>query len=108
VLALGGRTGGSSDSRRSRDFTKPLREGHAAQLERYGTLCKKLDQEPADVAMAWLLSRPAVTAPIIGPRTVEQLTSGLRALELKLDDETKAELDAIFPGYKMAPEDYAW
>ena len=108
VLALGGRTGGTSDSRRSRDFTKPLREGHAAQLERYGTLCKKLDQEPADVAMAWLLSRPAVTAPIIGPRTVEQLTSGLRALELKLDDETKAELDAIFPGYKTAPEDYAW
>jgi aryl-alcohol dehydrogenase-like predicted oxidoreductase len=108
VLALGGRTGGSSDSRRNRDFTKPLREQHAAALERYGSFCQKLGEEPADVAMAWLLTRPAVCSPIIGPRTIEQLTTSLRALELELDAASLAELDSIFPGHKPAPEDYAW
>jgi aryl-alcohol dehydrogenase-like predicted oxidoreductase len=108
VLALGGRTGGAAETRRNRDLTKPLREEHAAALERYGALCQKLGEEPADVAMAWLLTRPAVCSPIIGPRTLEQLTTSLRALELELDAATLAELDSIFPGHKTAPEDYAW
>jgi aryl-alcohol dehydrogenase-like predicted oxidoreductase len=108
VLALSGRTGGTSDSRRNRDFTKPLRDKHAAKLERYGEFCRKLGEEPADVAMAWLLTRPAVCSPIIGPRTIEQLTTSLRALELTLDKATLDELDVLFPGHKTAPEDYAW
>jgi aryl-alcohol dehydrogenase-like predicted oxidoreductase len=108
VLALGGRTGGATESRRNRELTKPLRENNAAALERYGALCSKLGEEPADVAMAWLLTRPAVCSPIIGPRTIEQLTTSLRALELELDEATLAELDSIFPGHKTAPEDYAW
>jgi len=108
VLALKGRTGGSTDSRRNRDFTKPLRDKHAEALERYGAFCAKLGKEPADVAIAWLLTRPAVSATIIGPRTIEQLTTSLGALELELDEASLAELDSIFPGHKTAPEDYAW
>jgi aryl-alcohol dehydrogenase-like predicted oxidoreductase len=78
------------------------------QLERYEDLCAELGHEPATVALAWLLSRPAVTAPIIGPRTVEQLVSALEAVDVTLDEKTLALLDDIFPGYKTAPEDYAW
>jgi aryl-alcohol dehydrogenase-like predicted oxidoreductase len=50
-----------------------------------------------------------ITGPIIGPHTREQLDGGLRALEIKLDAEQLAKLDAIFPGPgKPAPEAYAW
>ena len=61
-----------------------------------------------DVALGWLLHQPAVTGPIVGPRTTEQLESAVRAVDVKLDDKALARLDEIFPGYKPAPEDYAW
>ncbi len=78
------------------------------RLERYENLCAQIGEQPATVALAWLLTRPAVTAPIIGPRTPDQFTGALRAVELKLDDKTLEELDDIFPPYKTAPEEYAW
>jgi aryl-alcohol dehydrogenase-like predicted oxidoreductase len=81
---------------------------HRPQIEAYEAFCAELGQEPGDVALAWLLHRPGVTAPIIGPRTQAQLDAALRALELKLDDGAMAKLDEIFPGHKTAPEDYAW
>jgi aryl-alcohol dehydrogenase-like predicted oxidoreductase len=50
-----------------------------------------------------------VTAPIIGPRTLDQLNGSLRALEITLNDEALARLDAIWPGPGgPAPEAYAW
>jgi aryl-alcohol dehydrogenase-like predicted oxidoreductase len=78
------------------------------QIEKYENLCAELSHEPGEVALAWLLHQPAVTAPIIGPRTAGQLDSAERAVELKLDTETLKKLDEIFPGHKTAPEDYAW
>ncbi|MDQ1710246.1 MAG: hypothetical protein QOG49_1631 [Frankiaceae bacterium] len=95
---------------------KRRREGRAADgleenreaIDAYETFCDELGEEPADVGIAWLLSRPGVTAPIIGPRTIEQLDGSLRALEITLDDKALATLDDIFPGYKTSPEDYAW
>ncbi|MFO7179032.1 MAG: aldo/keto reductase [Pseudomonadota bacterium] len=108
VLALSGRLGGATQSRRTGEFTRAARELHAERLERYGALCRELGEEPADVAIAWLLTRPAVCSPIIGPRTLEQLTTSLRALEIKLSPETLSALDSIFPGMKTAPEEYAW
>jgi aryl-alcohol dehydrogenase-like predicted oxidoreductase len=83
-------------------------EANRAKLEPYEALCKDLGEKPADVALAWLLSNPVVTAPIIGPRTAEQLDGSLRALEIALDDETRKRLNEIFPGHRTAPEDYAW
>jgi aryl-alcohol dehydrogenase-like predicted oxidoreductase len=77
-------------------------------IEAYENFCEELGEEPADVGIAWLLSRPGVTAPIIGPRTIEQLDGSLRALEITLDDKALVTLDEIFPGYKTSPEDYAW
>ena len=78
------------------------------QLERYETYCAEIGHEPGDVALAWLLHQPAVTAPIIGPRTQNQLDAAMRALDLKLDAAALQKLDEIFPGHKTAPEDYAW
>lgn len=78
------------------------------QLEKYERLCDSLGQEPGTVALAWLLAQPAITAPIIGPRTQEQLDAALDALSLALDADTLAALDDIFPGYRTAPEHYAW
>jgi aryl-alcohol dehydrogenase-like predicted oxidoreductase len=60
------------------------------------------------VALAWLLHQPAVTAPIVGPRTQDQLDAALRALDVALDAEALKRLDDIFPGHRTAPEDYAW
>jgi aryl-alcohol dehydrogenase-like predicted oxidoreductase len=61
------------------------------------------------VALAWLLHNPVVTAPIVGPRTLNQLEGNLRALEIKLSDEVLKRLDEIWPGPGGdAPEAYAW
>jgi aryl-alcohol dehydrogenase-like predicted oxidoreductase len=78
------------------------------QLERYEAFCEKLGEPPAVVALAWLLSRPQVAGPIVGPRTVAQLEGALRAVDVELDDSALAELDEIFPGHLTAPEDYAF
>jgi len=79
------------------------------QLEAWEGLCEELGEEPADVALAWLLQQQAVTAPIIGPRTQEQFQGSLRALEITLDQEALDRLDSIFPGPGgSAPEAYAW
>ena len=77
-------------------------------LEAYEAFCAELGHEPGDVGLAWLLHQSAVTAPIIGPRTLDQLTTSLRALSVTLDQAALTRLDEIFPGFKTAPEDYAW
>jgi aryl-alcohol dehydrogenase-like predicted oxidoreductase len=83
-------------------------EKHRGKLEPWEALCKELGERPADVALAWLLHNKVVTAPIIGPRTNAQLDESLRALEIQLAEETLTRLDEIFPGWKPAPEGYAW
>ena len=95
-------------SRRTSGRAKQALEKHREAIGAYEDLCAELGEEPADVALAWLLTRPAVTGPIIGPRTMEQLDGALRALELTLDEKILARLDEIFPGYKPAPMHYAW
>ena len=79
------------------------------QLVRYEAFCNELGEAPADVALAWLLAQPAVTAPIIGPRSLMQLQGNLRGLEITLDAEQLAALDEIWPGPGgPAPEAWAW
>ncbi len=109
----GGLLGGSlrrvTEGRRAGDRLRGSVEKHRARLEAYEGLCRELGEEPADVALAWLLHNPAVTAPIIGPRTMEQLTRSLRALDVTLSADVLARLDAIWPGPGgEAPEAYAW
>jgi aryl-alcohol dehydrogenase-like predicted oxidoreductase len=83
-------------------------EKHRDKIEQYEKFCDDLGEDPAHVGLAWLLAQPAVTAPIIGPRTMEQLDGTMRTLEIKLDEQALARLDEIFPGHRTAPEDYAW
>lgn len=79
-----------------------------AQIQSYEDLLDKHGLEPGEVALAWLLTRPGVTGPIVGPRTAEQLESALRAVELKLSEELLTGLDEIFPGPGPSPEAFAW
>lgn len=84
-------------------------ERHRSQLEQFASLAKELGEHQDTVALAWLLANPAVTAPIIGPRTLEQFEDSLRVVELKLTEDVLSKLDEIFPGPgKPAPEAYAW
>jgi aryl-alcohol dehydrogenase-like predicted oxidoreductase len=108
-----GLLGGSVDqSKAGRRAEKDMRDDYkkyAAQLDKYEKFCKKKGDKPADVALAWLLTNPVVTAPIIGPRTMEQLTGGLRALKIKFGKSELEELDKIWPGPGgEAPEAFAW
>jgi aryl-alcohol dehydrogenase-like predicted oxidoreductase len=113
----GGRLAGSvmpsadGNSRRAKMQTGA--EGKAAalagKLAAYSALCRALGESEPDVAIAWLLANPGVTAVVIGPRTVEQLRSTLHALDIALDKDTLAKLDEIFPGPGgAAPAAYAW
>jgi len=94
--------------RRSNPQATAALEKHRSQIEQYESLADELGEQPGDVALAWLLHQPAVTAPIVGPRTKEQFDSALRAVDLKLDAAALAKLDEIFPAKKPAPEQYAW
>jgi aryl-alcohol dehydrogenase-like predicted oxidoreductase len=92
------------------------RDGRAAealeklrpQLEQYEAFAAELGHSPAELALAWLLHQPAVTAPITGPRTMNQLDTAIASVDITLDADALGRLDEIFPGHKTAPEDYAW
>ncbi|MEV4290756.1 aldo/keto reductase [Nonomuraea bangladeshensis] len=106
---LGGVLRKVSEGRRAGDQIQQQIEQHRPQLERYEALCSDLGEQPADVALAWLLHNPVLTAAIIGPRTAEQLKDSPRALEIALSQETLRELDDIWPGPGgEAPQAYAW
>ncbi|MQY13010.1 Protein tas [Streptomyces sp. RB5] len=78
------------------------------KVQAYEDLLDKHALAPGEVALAWLLTRPGVTGPIVGPRTQEQLDSALRAVELELSEELLTALDEIFPGPGESPEAFAW
>jgi aryl-alcohol dehydrogenase-like predicted oxidoreductase len=106
---LGGALKKAAEGRHLEDLQKRRLEQHRSQLEQYEAFCDEIGEQPADVALAWLLANPVVTAPIIGPRTLPQLQGSLRALEIRLSDEQLKRLDTIWPGPGgAAPEAYAW
>jgi len=106
---LGGALKKIAEGRRADKEAQQEIKKHERKLKTYEALCRKLGEKPADVALAWLLHNPAVTAPIIGPRTMEQLTGSLRVLKLKLSNDVLKQLDEIWPGPGgEAPEAYAW
>ena len=106
---LGGVLGEKRDGkRRLADEVVRRLAKHRDAIEKYEHLAAELGHEPADVGLAWLLHQPAVTAPIIGPRTQDQLDAAIRALDVTLDADALARLDDIFPGRRPAPDDYAW
>jgi aryl-alcohol dehydrogenase-like predicted oxidoreductase len=107
----GGLLAGASmdaDGRRQSTEAKAAAIARSGQLSRFGDLCRALGEPPGAVALAWLLHQDSVTATIIGPRNLDQLTSVLHVPDIRLDGETLAAIDAIFPPCGPAPEAYAW
>jgi aryl-alcohol dehydrogenase-like predicted oxidoreductase len=106
---LGGVLQKVTEGRRlSEDLQKDI-EKFRTQINAYEAFCKSIGEKPADIALAWLLHNPVVTAPIIGPRTLEQLEGNLHSLDIVLDKEALNRLDQIWPGPGgEAPEAYAW
>ena len=94
--------------RRLAGLAKQTLEQNRERIAAFEDLCDELGEEPATVALAWLLHQDGVTGPIIGPRTVAQLDDAQRAVTLELDDDVLKRLDDLFPGYRPAPEHYAW
>ncbi len=105
---LGGVLDQPKEGRRSGDGTKARIDKHRTQLEAWEGLCKEIGQTPGAVALGWTLQHKAVTAPIIGPRTIAQLDDATKALEVGFTPEILKKLDEIFPGYKTSPEHFAW
>ena len=106
---LGGILQKENLGRRAGEGVQKTLEANRAKIEAYEAFCKELGEQPADVGIAWLLNNPIVTAPIIGPRTLDQLTGSMRAVEIKLSADALKKLDEIFPGPGgAAPEAYAW
>jgi aryl-alcohol dehydrogenase-like predicted oxidoreductase len=105
VLKKEARGGRRSSGRAAETLADPAKR---AQIQAYEDLLDKHGLEPGETALAWLLTRPGVTGPIVGPRTAEQLGSALRAVELELGEELLASLDEIFPGPGPSPEAFAW
>ena len=61
------------------------------------------------LALAFVLEHPAVTAPIIGPRTMEQLESQVGAADVKLSRDVLDRIDEIVPpGINLNPTDGGW
>jgi aryl-alcohol dehydrogenase-like predicted oxidoreductase len=106
---LGGVLDKESKGRRSSDHIKKNIDKYAEELRTYESFCTEIGKDPANVALAWLLHNPIVTAPIIGPRTLEQLENSLDSLQIDFSDEQLVKLNDIWPGPGgEAPEAYAW
>lgn len=105
---LGGAVAKAKEGRRSR--VDPARMAELKpQLAAWEKLCKDMGEKPGDVALAWQLTVPGVTGPIIGPRTMDQLDGALRALKVRIKKDALEQIDQIFPGPGgPSPEAYAW
>lgn len=105
---LGGVIKNQEGQRRYGDWTKHLLETKRDAFAAWEDFCEAKGVAPGDAALAWTLTRPFVSAPIIGPRTMAQLEGAVKALEITFSDEELAKIDEIFPGFKTSPEHYAW
>ncbi|MDE2126283.1 MAG: aldo/keto reductase [Armatimonadetes bacterium] len=105
---LGGVLQKIEEGRRASEQMQKQITANRRKLTMWENLCRRLGENPANVALAWLLHQPAVTAPIIGPRTTAQLDDTLRALEISLSPATTKRLDELFPGHRPAPEGISW
>ena len=100
---------GEKGKRRASENIQQRIAKRRTELEAFETLSQQLGEHPSNVALAWLLHQRAVVAPIIGPRTMEQFTDALRAVEIAFSDDVLTQLDTLFPGPGgTAPEAYAW
>lgn len=106
-LLSGKQTSTTGGRRDSEDMQTAMSE-RQQQLDDFQSLCDELNETPSAIALAWLLHQPGVSATIIGPGSVAQLSSVLHVPEIQLNDATLAQIDGIFPAVGESPEAYAW
>jgi aryl-alcohol dehydrogenase-like predicted oxidoreductase len=107
----GGLLAGPSGDKAGRRLSKQAKDAallHQMQLSQFERLCQELGEAPSVVALSWLLQQSGVTAAIVGPGSRVQLSNVLQSPDLRVDDDTVARIDAIFPPCGPAPEAYAW
>jgi len=97
-------TGGRRDS----DDMQAAMSERQQQLNDFQNLCDELNETPSAIALTWLLHQPGVSATIIGPGSVAQLSSVLHVPDIQLNDATLAQIEGIFPAVGASPEAYAW
>jgi aryl-alcohol dehydrogenase-like predicted oxidoreductase len=106
---LGGALEKAKTGRRASENMQKNIDKFRSKLEDFEAFCAEVGEKPADLALAWLLRNPVVTSPIIGPRTINQLTDSLKSLSITFSDEQLVKLNTIWPGPGgEAPEAYAW
>jgi aryl-alcohol dehydrogenase-like predicted oxidoreductase len=105
---LGGVLKKLDKGRRAKDEVVNKVKNNLQQIEQWEKFCEQIGEDPANVALAWLLHQPGVTAPIIGPRTIQQFNESIRSLEIKFNEELLSKLDKIFPPAGISPQYYAW
>ena len=105
---LGGVLKQSGDGRRSKDEIINKLNNSKEQIVKWEEFCQEIGEDPANIALAWLIHQKAVTAPIIGPRTLQQLKDSIRAIDIELNKESLLKLDEIFPPAGKSPQYYAW
>lgn len=105
---LGGVIKSLGKGRRSKDEIINKLKNNREQIEKWEKFCADFGHDPANTALAWLINQEGVVAPIIGPRTLQQLESSIEALDINFDKESLSKLDVIFPPAGKSPQYYAW
>jgi aryl-alcohol dehydrogenase-like predicted oxidoreductase len=88
---------GTRGERGKWDFNTPENQRRLDLVDKLGLLAKRKGATLSQFALAWMLANPAVTAPIIGPRTLEHLEDNLGALEVQLTEEDLKAVDELAP-----------
>src|SRR5579871_2508816 len=86
--------------------TRSLNEHNHAIVSVVLEEARQLNTSPIAVALAWNLSRPGVVAPIIGPKTEQQLKDNLAALDVDMPAEAIARIDAVSEPHLPYPQDF--
>jgi aryl-alcohol dehydrogenase-like predicted oxidoreductase len=91
------------------DLNKPGNKEKLAAADKLNKLAENNGMTLVELAVAFTINHPAVTSAIIGPRTMEQLTTQLSAANIKLDNKILDEIDKIVPpGTNASPYESAW
>jgi len=91
------------------DLSIPANQAKLDAADALATLADEAGISLIHLSLAFVIRHPAVTAAIIGPRTMEQLESQLGAAEVHLDDEVLDRIDEIVPpGMTVNPTDAGW
>jgi aryl-alcohol dehydrogenase-like predicted oxidoreductase len=97
---------GSRLAKWSSNYERNATDKNFAIVEALIQVAEQTKHSPAQIALAWLLRKPQVTAPVIGARTIGQLDDNLRALEVKLSDADLKKLDDVSALELRYPQDF--